>query len=290
MARRQHGVAARSQLLALGFGAEAIRHRLERGRLHGVHRGVYAVGRPEITHHGRLMAAVLACGPGALISHRSAAELWGIASHRPRKIELSVPSGSRYRPGGCTVHRRDLAPDERTLRHRIPLTATASTLVDLAAGVDRPRLEAAVNEADKLDLLRADELPGLVARFSGRPGLRALRALVEARSFRLTDSELERRFLALVHSAGLPAPETGHYLSGFRVDFFWPLLGLVVETDGLRYHRTPGQQARDRLRDQTHVASGLTALRFTHAQVRFEPAHVRATLRAVMRRLNQPKR
>jgi very-short-patch-repair endonuclease len=113
----------------------------------------------------------------------------------------------------------------------------------------------------------------------------ALRTTLDRRTFRLTDSQLERRFLPLVREAGLPPPQTGGYLNGFKTDFYWPDLGLVVETDGLRYHRTPAAQARDRRRDQIHARAGLTPLRFTRAQVRFEPDHVRATLTAVARRL-----
>jgi hypothetical protein len=115
--------------------------------------------------------------------------------------------------------------------------------------------------------------------------VRQLRELLDRRTFTLTDSELERRFLPLARAAGLGPPLTGAFVSGFKVDFFWRELGLVVETDGLRYHRTPAQQAKDRLRDQTHIANGLTVLRFTHAQVRFEPERVRATLASVARRL-----
>src|SRR5262249_55095036 len=121
----------------------------------------------------------------------------------------------------------------------------------------------------------------------GQPGVRTLSRLLDRQVYRLTDSELERRFLRLVRNLGLPAPKTGVGLHGFRVDFFRPDLGLVVETDGLRYHRTPAQQARDRKRDQAHTAAGLTALRFTHAQVRFEPEEVRATLEAVVGRLSR---
>jgi very-short-patch-repair endonuclease len=112
-----------------------------------------------------------------------------------------------------------------------------------------------------------------------------LREVLDRRTFTLTDSELERRFLPIVRRTGLSLPRTGHHLNGFKVDFYWPDLGLVVETDGLRYHRTPAQQSRDRLRDQAHAAAGLTPLRFTHAQVRYEPRHVQATLEAVARRL-----
>jgi very-short-patch-repair endonuclease len=142
-------------------------------------------------------------------------------------------------------------------------------------------VEAAVNEADRQGLITPDGLRAELAQTPRRPGVRLLRNALDRRTFRLTDSALERRFLALVRVAGLPLPETGRRVNGFKVDFFWPELGLIVETDGLRYHRTPAQQARDRLRDQAHSAMGLTPLRFTHAQVRFEPDHVAATLSAV---------
>jgi very-short-patch-repair endonuclease len=118
-----------------------------------------------------------------------------------------------------------------------------------------------------------------------RPGVGVLRALLDINTFTLTDSELERRFLPIVRQAGLPAPETGRHVNGYRVDFYWPHLGLVVETDGLRYHRTPAQQAKDRIRDQAHAAAGLTPVRFMRAQVKYDRAHVRATLEAVARRL-----
>lgn len=262
LVQRQHGVVARSQLLAHGFDGDAIKHRVRRGRLHRVWRGVYAVGRPEITRHGRLLAGVLACGPGAVISHRSAAELWGIAGVHTAFIELTVPRGSVRHGPGLTVHRRDLESAEITGCHRIPVTTPACTLVDLATQVPLHRLEAAVSQADKLDLTSASELPMLLADFSRRPGLGILRAVLDRRSFRLTDSALERRFLALVRASGLPIPETGCHISGFKTDFYWPQLGLIVETDGLRYHRNASSQGRDRRRDQAHSAAGLTPLRY----------------------------
>jgi very-short-patch-repair endonuclease len=121
--------------------------------------------------------------------------------------------------------------------------------------------------------------------FGGEPGVAILRDTLDRRTFRLTDSELERRFLPLARQAGLPSPLTQQWVNGFRVDFYWPKLRLIVETDGLRYHRTPAQQAEDRLRDQVHAANGFTPLRFTRAQVRYEPGHVRETLAAVVERL-----
>ena len=283
LARRQHDVVARVQLLALGFTPAAIEHRLATGRLHALWRGVYAVGRPNVTRYGRWMAAVLACGDGAALSHRSAAALYELTTAADSVIDVSVPAGVRRRQPGIAAHRRGAA--EITLYHRIPVTTPALPLIDLATLLQSDRLEAAVNEADEHDLIDPESLRRTLDDHAGRPGVAALRRLIDRRTFVLTDSELERRLLPIARRAGLPKPETGRKVHGFRADFFWPDLGLVVETDGLRYHRTPAQQARDRLRDQTHAAAGLTPLRFTHAQVRFEPAHVQATLAAVARRL-----
>jgi very-short-patch-repair endonuclease len=147
------------------------------------------------------------------------------------------------------------------------------------------RLERAVNEADRLGLVDPETLRAELQRYAHHPGIAVLRALLDDRTFVLTDSELERRFLPIARRAGLPRPETQIEVCGYRVDFFWPDLGLVVETDGLTYHRTPAQQARDRERDQAHVAAGMTPLRFTHSQVRFEPERMEETLRAVVGRL-----
>jgi very-short-patch-repair endonuclease len=133
--------------------------------------------------------------------------------------------------------------------------------------------------------MRPEELRSALDDATGEPGVRALRAVLDRRTFTLTDSELERRFLRIVRGLGLAKPETGARVNGFKVDFYWPELGLVVETDGLRFHRTPAQQARDRIRDQRHTAAGLTPLRFTRAQVKFEPSYMGDTLAAVVRRL-----
>jgi very-short-patch-repair endonuclease len=283
VARRQHGVVSRAQLIALGFRPDAIKHRLRRGRLHPVHRGVYAVGRPELTQHGRWMAAVLSCGSGALLSHSSAAALWGIAKQRGSAIHVTVPVHSRRRSSpGVTVHRRTEL--RATAREGIPTTTPIDTLVDLATRTTRDQLEAAVNEADKHDLVDPEALRAAVDQLR-RAGAKRLRDVLDRRTFTLTASELERRFLPIARRAGLPLPETGATVNGFDVDFLWPDLRLVVETDGLRYHRTPAQQARDRLRDQAHAAAGYTPLRFTRAQVRYDPAHVKATLKAVAVRL-----
>jgi very-short-patch-repair endonuclease len=285
LARRQHWVVARRQLLELGFSRDWIAHRLATGRLHRLWQGVYAVGRPRVTQYGQWMAAVLACGPAALLSHDTAAALWGIRRATAR-LEVSVVSGAKRRPQGITVHRqRGLRPEHITRLHGIPVTSPIRTLIDIALRLDRDQLEAAINQADKLDLCDPEELRSALDDMPGQPGVRSLRSVLDRRTFTLTDSELERRFLRIVRSIGLAKPETGVYVNGFKVDFYWPELGLVVETDGLRFHRTPAQQVRDRLRDQAHTAAGLTPLRFTRAQVRFEPGYVAQTLEAVAARL-----
>src|SRR3954454_21166391 len=274
LARSQHGVVSRAQLLALGFSAQAIKHRVRRGRLHPVARGVYAVGRRELPREGRWMAAVLTCGRGAVLSHGSAAALWRIGPEW--RLEVSIPvSVARHRPG-IVIHRRS---GLRATEHRgIPVMPVVDTLVDLAAALGDDPVEAAINEADKLDLCDPERLREELDHLPPWTGIEKLRRILDRRTFTMTDSELERRFLPIARRAGLPRPLTQHRLNGFRVDFYFPELELVVETDGLRYHRTPAHQARDLIRDQTHSAAGLRALRFTRAQVRYDPAHVERTL------------
>jgi very-short-patch-repair endonuclease len=151
-------------------------------------------------------------------------------------------------------------------------------------------MEAAVNEADRVDLIEPEALRSGLAEMPRWPGVARLRRLLDCRTFALTDSQLERQFRPLARADGLPRPRTQERVNGFRVDFYWPELGLIVETDGLRYHRTPARQARDRVRDQTHTAAGLTVLRFTHAQVRLEPHRVQAVLAATARQLSSGRR
>lgn len=281
----QHGVVARRQLTAEGLTRAQTRHGVASGRLHSVCTDVFAVGRRELTVRGCWMAAVLACGDGAALSHLSAAELWELRSARGGPVYVSVPYPADPRRAGVTVHRRRDLERHVVTRDGIPVTDPALTLVDLAAQLPAAASEAAIKEADVRDLVDPEELRRRLAAHRHRAGTARLRALLDRRTFRLTDSALERRFLGLCRHASLPLPETGWEIGRMPVDFFWPSLGLVVETDGLRYHRTPTQQTRDRLRDQHHTAAGLTPLRFTHEQIEFRPAQVAATLAAVMRRL-----
>jgi very-short-patch-repair endonuclease len=232
------------------------------------------------------MAAVLSCSPDAALSHESAAAMLEMRAAQGDAIEVSVPrSVARRGRLGIVIHRRSLAPWELTERRGIQVTSPARTLVDLATRLTTDELERAIREADKRDLIDPDALRRALANFGGQRGVAVLRDTLDRRTFTLTDSELERRFLPLARRAGLPPPHTQQWVNGFRVDFYWPELRLVVETDGLRYHRTPAQQALDRTRDHAHSATGVTPLRFTHAQVRYEPDHVSRTLAAVADRL-----
>jgi very-short-patch-repair endonuclease len=237
------------------------------------------------------MAAVLACGPEAALSHGSAAALWEIRPARRGLIDVSVPAHVVRNPKGITVHRRKaLAPADVTRHRGIPLTAPICTLIDIAAQLEPPLVEAAINEADLRRLANPEQLRRSLDECAGRPGVTLLRRLLDRHTFALTRSELERLFLPLARKAGLSKPLTQYWLNGFRVDFFWPDLGLVVETDGLRYHRTPVQQARDLVRDQAHVEAGLVPLRFTHHQIRFQPEHVRRVLAEAARQCETRQR
>lgn len=283
LARRQHGVVARSQLLALGMSGAAIRHRLEVGRLHRLWRGVYAVGRPQVGSLGRLMGAVLACGPSAQLSHRSGASLWGIHGYRGGLIDVTVPAHVVRKRPGIALHRRA----ELTLRMvaGIPVGDPTSILIDLGGSLPIEELEDAVNEADRLGLIATDRLRMALDSQARRPGLGRLRGMLDSQTFSRAQTKLERRFLPIAGAVGLPKPRTQAYLNRYRVDFHWPELGLVIETDSLTYHRTASQQAVDIERDQAHIRSGLRSLRFTRAQVFYRPEYVREVLEDTIRNL-----
>lgn len=224
------------------------------------------------------MAAVLAGGKGAALSHRSAAALWEIGTEGGW-IDVSVRRQCELRSPGVRFRGRpSLAPGHLVLRDDIPVTSPARTLVDLATELDAVALERAVNDADKRDLIDPEALRDDLTHFAGDPGIRALRHLLDKLFFRLSDSDLEIYFRRIVRAAKLPIPLTKQRVNQFEVDFFWPGLGLVVETDGLRYHRTPSAQLRDARRDRAHVMAGMTPLRFTHYEVRYEPGRVRSEL------------
>lgn len=234
------------------------------------------------------MAAVLTCGEGAALSHRSAAALLGIGIERPGVIDVSVRRRCELRRPGMRIRGRPtLAAADLILFDDIPVTSAVRTLIDTAAELGPIATERAVNDADKRDLVDPETLRLALDNHAGEPGVRPLRGLLDRLTFRLSDSDLEIYFRPIAAAAGLPSPLSKQWVNGFEVDFYWPELGLVVETDGLRYHRTPSSQARDARRDRTHVIAGMSPLRFTHYEIRYEPRKVRTTLReanAMLRR------
>jgi REase_MTES_1575 len=288
LAAHQHGVVARAQLLDLGPGRRAIDHRVERGRLPVVHHGVYAVGHVVLSREGRWMAAVLAAGPGAVLSHRSAAALWGLRHTRRARIEVTVPRSLRPRPG-IQVHRGHLLDDEVGAVHRIPVTTVSRTLLDLASLVDAVQLERALDRAEALRLADHAALADLIARHPRRSGTRALRALLATRSIgaTVTRSELEDRFLAFLDDAVLPRPEVNVPLelgpgAWIEADCIWRNQRLIVELDGHAAHATPRAFERDRSRDRALQAAGWHVVRITWRQLHDEPSTVAADLRTLL--------
>ena len=279
---------ARRQLLERGLSPRRIERRIAAGRLHPVWRGVYAVGRPLLGRRGRWMAAVLAGGPDAVLSHGSAAALWGFGAEQHGAIDISVPARRRSRQPGIRTHRRtDAVLSDFVVHEGIPTTSAVRTLVDQATRLRPMQLERAVNEADKLNRVRADMLHASLECYRGQPGVAPLRQLLDPLTFRLSDSELEQLTRPLARAAGLPEPETKRWVNGYEVDFFWPELGIVLEADGLKYHRTASQQKRGLERDQAHLAAGMWPLRFSHWQIKHDPAHVRKILHRTVARATE---
>jgi very-short-patch-repair endonuclease len=234
------------------------------------------------------MAAVLAAGGSgvAALSHSSAAAFYAIGVERRSTIEVTRLSATPIRLPGVKVYRRaGLGSGSLVLRNGIPVTSPVQTLIDLAVRHDQRTVERFVNEADRVGLVRTDALREALDQHSGERGVGRLRTILDRRTFRYTRSELERAFLPLTRQAGLPLPRTSVYVNGHEVDFYIPALDLVIETDGLTYHRTPAQQAKDLERDHDHSAAGTHRLRFSHGQIRYEPDRVVRTLRATASRL-----
>jgi very-short-patch-repair endonuclease len=233
------------------------------------------------------MAAVLACGEGAVLSHRSAAELWGIGHEQQGQIDVTIRRRSRLERKGLKVRCRPALGARSIARWRgIPVTDPVQTLIDLATELTPMRLERAVNEADKHELVDPETLRRALHDHPGELGVKKLATLLDRHTFRLSDSDLEVLFRPLALAAGFPVPLTKHWILGYEADFHFPDQDLIVETDGLRYHRTPGQQARMAKRDQTHTAAGFAVLRFTHWQI----AHAADEVTDVLRRFRLLRR
>jgi very-short-patch-repair endonuclease len=281
LAAQQHGVVASRQLAAAALGRRAVAHRVAQGRLTRLHRGVYLLGplKAQLTD---AMAAVLACGDGAVLSHHAAAALHGFRAATPGPIDVTVPArNARARPG-IRVHRvRQLAPAEVTRRQGIPVTTPERTLLDLAAVLPQKDLERTLQEAEVQRLL---SLP-LDEQYACRRGAKALRAAARKHDGpALTRSEAEARVLALVEAARLPRPAANARLHRYEVDLLWRAERLVVEVDGYAFHSTRAAFERDRRRDAELQTAGYRVLRVTWRQIVEEPEALVATLSVALRR------
>jgi very-short-patch-repair endonuclease len=275
-------VVSLTQLKAVGVSETAARDRVSAGRLHRIHRGVYAVGHRRLTFQGRWMAAVLAYGPRALLSHRSAAELWGLVQSGGGVLHVTVPGRSARSRPGVRAHRATLRPEDAMTREGIPCTSPARTLLDFAVTATKRELERAAAEARVLRLPRLQPFDA-----PGHAGVPKLRAAMGEEP-KLTKSELEERFLRLCDEHSLPGPAVNApvlvYGGHVTVDFLWPAEKLVIETDGYAFHSHRGAFERDRRRDQLLAREGFEVLRFTWHQLVEEPAVVAATCTSVLRR------
>lgn len=286
LARRQHGVITRRQLVAGGLSVRTISRRIEAGQLHPLHRGVYAFGDGRVNRRAEWMAAVLACGDGALLSHASACALWGLVRFRKGPIDVTSATG-RQRPG-VAVHEGAIHNEDRTVISRIPVTTLARTLFDFAEVADEGGLWRAAEEADRLGLLSISELEAVCARCPGRRALSPIWRLIEAaRMPNETQSPLEDRVLDLCRTYDLPMPVTGATVLGREVDAFWPDRKLMVEADSWEFHRHRAAFERDRKRDAAMQVEGFRVVRLTHWRLEHEPAKVANQL---LRLLGRPSR
>ena len=269
LAGRQHGVVGRAQLVAAGIGARAIDRRIQSGRLHPLHRGVYAVGHRVVSQRGWWMAATLATG--GVLSHRSAAALWGLRPWNGR-IDVTIRSSRRPR-NGLLLHRAVLAPDEVTTLDGIPVTTPARTQLDLAGVLQRHQLQQAVNEAERLRLEGAHRL---ARRHPTKRGTKALRTLAPPAH---TKQDLEARFYAFLDDRRFPAPQTNTIIEGREVDVAWPTNRLIIELDSWEFHKTRADFENDRRKDRHLTAAGWTVLRVTWRDLD-EPGRLAAELAA----------
>jgi len=262
---------ARWQLRRLGATASQIDGWVRRERMRPLFTGVYLVG-PVMTEHAREIAAVLACRPGASLSHRSAAYLHGLLPYSAdlAPVDITVTGGRGGNRPGIALHRtKALRGHEIRERRGIPLTAPLRTVIDLASCSTAIELERAVAEAFALGLMNRAQLLRAIDAAAGRRGVARLRTLVDGeRQPRRTRSAPERRLLNAIVGAGLPAPLANHAVGGWEADLYWPGHGLVVEVDGYAAHSSPRAFERDRRKDADLRARGLTVQRFTARQVR----------------------
>ena len=278
IAARQYGKVNHAQLAALGLDDEAIKYRIRVGRLHIVHRGVYAVGYERQDVRGEWMAAVLAGGDGALLSHASAARLWGIA-------------GGRRQEGLRFHHPRRIHADDRDIRDRIPVTSVPRTLLDLAASLDQKRLAKAFEEAERQRLLDHALLASLLKRSQSQRGLNRLRALANQAWTPPEDARqgMEVEFAGFCRACGLPMPSFNVLVGGYLVDALWPRERLIAELDSRAWHSTWQARERDSVRDADLQVLGYRVVRVTWRRLTAEANQLEATIRALLATPEPPR-
>jgi very-short-patch-repair endonuclease len=279
----QRGRVSRQQLLAAGVSDGAIRTRLKRAQLFAEHPGVYAVGHLAPTPYGRETAALLSFRAGAVLSHHTAASVWDLRMadvSEADPVDVLVSAGWTGRREGIRIHRtRSFADQDLRLRYRLPVTAPARLLLDLAPEVSDRWLELALDQLIVARLIRVAEVADLLDRIKRHPGKAKLARLVEHhRGPMLTRSEAEERLLALIRRAGLPEPTVNSRLLGYEVDFYWPAYRFVVEVDGFRFHSTRRAFEHDRRKDAALRAAGVATMRVTWRQIEEEPLAVVARI------------
>ncbi|MBA3839825.1 MAG: DUF559 domain-containing protein [Thermoleophilaceae bacterium] len=269
IAAAQRGLVTRDQLLAAGLGRGAVAHRLTSGRLHRLHRGVYLVGHPVAPTLAHELAAVLTCGEGAILSHRSAAVVWELLRPTDGPEHVTVPAQNRRRRPCLRVHSTSrLGPEDTTTRRGIPITTPSRTVLDLAQVAEQRELARALDEAETRRLIRREALLAVLDREPGHRGAAVLRALIDGgRGGSLTRSEAEERMLALIRVAALPRPRVNARLGRYEVDLLWERERLVVEVDGYAFHSLPSAFERDRLRDAELGSAGYRVMRVTWRQI-----------------------
>jgi very-short-patch-repair endonuclease len=288
LAERQHGVVSREQLLRLGFEAGAIGRRLRAGRLHQLHPGVYSVGHGLVRREGRWMAAVLACGPGAVLSHWSAAALWMIRPNSRTRIDVTVPHPSR----SSALIRRHVSRvpgDERGVEEGIPVTSVPRTILDLAASEPEEVVVSMLREMEFRELRDRLSLRELLERYPGRRGVRKVRAALERLQSEPPGrrrTRLEERFAPFLRRHRLPLPRFNDWIllgaKRYQVDCHWPGTGQIVELDGWEGHGTRSAFREDRARDRALRVAGYSVTRLTWAQLDDEPEAVSADLRVLL--------
>jgi very-short-patch-repair endonuclease len=288
LAAGQYGVISTGQLRGLGLSKEQVQHRVRSGWLRRVHRGVYAVSHTQLSNHGLWLAAVLALGPTAVLSDRSATGLWRIWGwERVPPIHVTVPSyDGRCRRPGLIVHRRAaMLPDEVTTHLGIPVTSPARALLDISLSLPSRSLERAADEAERRKLCGADALQEMVRRHRGHRGTSRIRHLLLTHEVGSTPTRfaLEEAFLNLVRKHNLPRPLINHPLLDYVLDAFWPEQRLIVELDGRESHGTAAAFQRDRDRDTRLQSHGFRTMRFTWFDVTRRPAVVADRVRRALR-------